>query len=402
MAQTTWLPRYTHEQPKRWLLTDGSVVQEPPLEQTSTGRKVRVTGTNLSAFSRDLDELLIKAVKAVALNKGADVWMPIHDADRAIENKAGFDPGKTPADLYVLSPETRKKTRVWWRFRHQDLPIEALLIVEAGRVQPGYAASSHKVEGKIVTPKTEAGTQSVCAEYLVEDGPRFYTTIASLPYDDQATVREFIRDNPPSESLDHILGSAAFVAERPMVEELLRKVRAADAVDSIQIPDLRDPSEPAWLTLDLYETNVNGDFMANLTEYLEGVPSAARALELYRELQATLRTLGLNLGDKTEDDFTKGLLGAGKEYLTVPMGQPAGEDGLVDASHTLSMDIANGTFVVNCSMRVHANDIADRWDEVKTIASLTGEDDTLMAFAKEYARRENEERAKTIIKERKP
>jgi hypothetical protein len=396
-----WLPKHTLEK-KRWLLTDGSVVDEPALEETSTGRKVRVAGTDLSAFSRDIDDLLIKAVRGIAQDRGAQVWMPVHDAQRATERQLGFQPDKTVAEVYVLKTDRAQKTRAWWKFRHTTLPIEAYLVIEAGYEQPRSNTSHHEVRGRIVTPDTRANTQDVAANVIVEEGFSFNDLTDNLEWDQRTKIREFIRDNPPAQAdLAPIMGVLRYGVERLMIEDVLKRVRLADGVDTIQIPDLRDPDNPAWLDLELYETNVNGNFMAELAEYLEGTPSVARALELYRDLQSTLRTLGLNLSDRSEDDFTKGLLaGVGNRHLDAQVLSPAGEGQGVDPAHTLTMDLASGTFVVNCSLSVNQNVVADRWDEVKTIASLTGEDDVLLAFAKEYVRRENEARAKKIIKER--
>lgn len=392
MAQTTWLPRTNFEQPKQWLLANGEIVSEPPLEQTSTGRKVRVAGTNMSAFSKDMDALVLKAVKQFAEQKQTTVWMPLANAKAAMESRAGFSPEATKAKLHVME-DALKTTIVWWRFKHPSLPIEALLYVRASLVNQYYPNQGSRVETALVAPDG-SGADLQARFDDVKDG--FFSGI-SMDW----PLREFVRDNPPSWDAADILGSDHYVTERELVKGLLAKVRKIDDLDTIQIPDTRDPDNHAWLDLELHETNLNSNLFAELTDYLEGTPSVEEALRIYEDLRACLRKIGMVLGEKSEDDFARGLAGGDKDFVTVTLNRPHEENGSEDHQHSLRMHLPSGTFVVDCQLRVNQNAIVDRWDEAHTIASLSGEEDVFLAFAREVARKEQDERAKRILRQRK-
>jgi len=400
MGSTTWFPRIAPDKPKQWLLANGEIVNEPPLEMTTTGRKVRVAGTDVSAYARDMDDLVLRAVQQFATRKQTSVWMPLHDATRAMEDAAGFEPATTKAELYVLKKGLGERTIAWWRFKHPALPIEAILSVTAGRVHTWSVSSQHEVQADLVAPNT-APTQAMVAEFVKEVDGYLSRQVNRLNGQAHSTAREFVRDRPPTTwDPQTLLGRQAFGSERLMVEALLAKVRGCEEIESIQIPDLRDPDHPAWLELELYETNVNANFLSDLTEYLEGTPTVTEALRIYKELQECLRGIGLVLDDRSENDFQRGLLSDEPAGVTVQLSPPHDVDGKLDHAHTLRMHLPTGTFVVDCSATINHNEVAEQWEEARVVASLSGEENTLLAFARESAKRDHEQRARTIIKER--
>lgn len=399
---TTWIPKTQFEQ-RSWLLSDGSVVDEPPLEMTPSGRKVRVAGTDMSMFSRDIDSLVYQAVEAKAKARVASVWMPLIGLGNAIDGACGYHPATTKAKLHVVqkSAPSTAKTIVWWRFRHATLPIEALLTVQAGRTNTYYNNTDEKVSVRLTVPRMAPyGYQAMYPEVVTESSDSFHLSLDRVDQSDHYTVREFIRDNPADWAT--ILGEEVFSTERHMVEALLTKVREADSLASIEVPDLRDPSDPGWLELDLYETNLNSDLITDMTDYLEGTPSITEALRLYQDLRQTLRSIGMVLDDRTENDFQRALLNGDASGVTVKLEQLPNETGdQHDANHTLTLNLATGTFIVNCSLNVaHRNEVADRWEESLAVASLTGEEDALLAYAREYGRTHDERRAQQILRER--
>jgi len=406
MGQTAWHPRTNFEQSRQWLLTDGTIVAEPALEQSGSGRKVRVAGTDLSAFTKDMDELVMRTVQAYAEKNAASIWMPLHDYEERVEDEAGFKPAETRAELYVLDQNFHTKTNVWWRFKHPTLPIEALVVVSAGRVHPN-GSSAHKIETAVMLPRTapvgiRAWEALHPAAYRVQNHT-FDTLINSVSPNTQAaaTAREFVRDDPATWAA--WLGRNQYTSERALVEGLLNQVRNIDDFETIQVPDLRDPENPTWMDLELYETNMHSGFTTDLTDYLDGTPTLTEALRLYRELQTCLRGIGMVIDDKTENDFQKALLSGDASGVTVSI--ESVHDGETqsgfDYQHSLTMHLPTGTFVVNCHAQVNHGEIAEKWDEARTVASLTGEEDTLIAYAREAAQRSQQKRARATIRERK-
>lgn len=399
---TTWSPRTTFDERRSWLLANGEIVQEPLLEETSTGLKVRVAGTNQSRYSRDTDDLIRETVRNLAATKRTHVWMPLANMKRSMINSIGFDPDQAPApELHILKPNTdaSNRTTVWWRFKHSTLPIEAVLVIDAG---PASKWDQTQRVGRWLTlPHMVADDVNMQTQVVKETSYNFAVTqnTHGVTPDQRTKMRDFIRDNPVQWA--NILGSDGFTSERAMVQALLTRIRQADDLTSIQVPDLRDPSNPAWLDLDLDATNLNSTLSQDLQEYLEGAPSVTKALQLYEELRQALRGIGVVMFDATENDFQRALLNGDHSGLTVGLNTPDEEGFLQDHDHTLTMHLVSGTFIVNCSIAQHG-EVADRWEEALTMASLTGEEDVLLAYARESARKTSEERAAKIIKERKP
>ena len=248
MAQTTWLPRTSFDR-HTWLLANGEVVQEPPLEETASGRKVRIPGTNISAYSKDVDDLLGQAVQAIATQKQTNVWMSLHNHKSSEQAALGFDPDAAKPVVHFLQPSDgsrygQRSTHLWWRFKHPTLPIEAVLTVEAS--DHGYGSDRPQtIQGRLVLPKQLTdGVVAMSAAHVTEITSRWNASTNSINnYNTVNGIREFVRDNPPAwdGEASKILDSTRFDSERLAVTALLSRVREADSLAEIQIPDLRDP-----------------------------------------------------------------------------------------------------------------------------------------------------------------
>lgn len=406
MAQTTWIPRTEFEEPKKWLLTNGEVVTAPPLEQTTSGRKVRVAGTDITAYVKDMDNLILDSVMQLAQQKQTSVWMSITDQKGALERFSGTTFENKPPALYVLDSTTnRPETVVWWRFRHATLPIEAYLTVRA-TVRTSWTGNRermHDVATSLTAPFTHVAHAAninwlhhpqVCS---YTDGVFSGQTSAC----NEPRVYEFVRDNvPPDWDPRTLLGSLNPTTDRNGVEALLSKIRECDELERIQIPDLRDPQNPEWLTLELYETNLTPSLYADLTEYLDSESTVQQATRIYNELRNCLTAAGIVLDDLNDNDFAQALLNTNPNGLTVGVGLPHEVNGY-DHNHELRLHLLSGTFVVTCSLMAgDRNQIAEKWEEARTIASLSGEEDVLLAYAREVSRKASDERAKQIISKR--
>ena len=401
---TTWSPRMTLDR-KSWLLASGEVVHEPPLEETPSGKKVRVAGTELSVYAKDVDSLIRRAVGNVARQKQTLVWMPLANMAQREQSTLGFNPTTERAQLHFVHDPTARhgKTHAWWKFKHPALPIEAMLVIKIEEAHSyGNQTKPQTVSTFLVTPQTRLDDgSSMEACFITEEDEQFCTLQDTLDYDSRAGVRKLLRDNPPSWDTS-ILGSVRLANERVAVEAMIKKVRTADKLAGIQILDLRDPLAPAWLDLDLFETNCNSKFIADLADYLDGAPTIEQAAQLYTEMLRTLRSIGIVMEGRTENDFMAALLSGDKAALTVSLGAPQEEGHDLDKAHKLTMHLPTGTFVVECSLHAaDRNTVAEKWDEALMMAQFTGQEDELLTYAKEYAKRENKARTTKILRERK-
>lgn len=400
MAATTWSP-VTQLERRQWLLTNGEVVTEPDLEESPSGRKVRVVGTDLTAYASSLDDLLTQAARHVAKAKGTDVWMPLHRRADMEAQALGFDPAITKAQLHLIhSPGVRYgQTVCWWRFKHPKLPIEAVLVV---RMEAGYSGQQ-AIVGRLVYPDTRPYRHGPTPT-LTADASEGFGTLESTMRDQESLMRfrEFRRDNPTTNAVpSDVLGEWSHDGERVAAQMLLKRIRRADSIQEVDIPDLRE-DKPDWLTLELIDTNVNQALIQDLVDYLDGTPNIDEALRTYKELQLIMRKLGVVMEDRTDNDFQAALLAGNKESLEVTLNRPAEVGHDIDRFHSLSMHLPTGTFVVHCNHRNNDNEVAEKWEEALLIAQLSGNEDALLAYALKYAEDREKKRVRKIVKERSP
>lgn len=397
---TTWMPM-TRMERQRWLLSNGEIVTEPALEMTGTGRKVRVAGTTDSVYASELPGLLDRAADTLAAQRGTHVWMELPD-DFAVLNRniAGLSASDwNRAQLHLVHDPTNHtgKTVCYWRFKASDSPFEVLLVAS----MEAQGTSSQVVNVKIVVPFVRYNWERAARAYCVEN-ERFSDLIeqSMSRHDNYYQWSEFVRDNPVEWPTDLFVHKTHTYA-RPAVNQFLTAVRAFEDLESIEVPDLSNPDAPAYVTLELYDTNVNAELLSDLAEYLDGAPTVEKVAEVYQELLNALRAVGINVGTKSENDFMAALLAGDNETLRMTVMGLAEEDGDVDRSHKLSVHLPTGTFIVECDHAdVDPNHVAEKWEEAMTMASLTGDEDTLLAYAKAYAQDRIKKRTTKILKER--
>jgi hypothetical protein len=397
---TTWTVRPQTDD-RRWLLTNGEIVKAPALEETPSGRKVRVVGTEIDGYARDIDSVIRGGLDAAAKSRGASVWMPIHDDTnwyfkRALGVDLEADLPRASIHLLGRSQSVGEQTVFWWRFKHPEYPIQAIVSIIAkttGRADVSglkFITMATKITYQVTKIGPGAGTVASSIQ------PNFYEFSGSLSYLHEGAWAEFLRDNPTSLS-PLLTGETATASEKQAVEWMLGKLRAVEELDEVEIPDGRDLDQPGYLTLELNDTNVTGEALDLLIQYLDGAPTIEQAAEHYRLMVEALRHAGVVLGDKTEGDFLSALVSG--EGLTVSI-TPYGPGQMRDLDHTVKVDMVTGTFTVVCSHDIDHHNTPDHWQKAVTIASLTGKEDELLAYARAEARQRTSVLADEIIEER--
>lgn len=397
---TTWYDQI-NTTPRSWLLENGEIVTEPVMQKSGSGVKVRVAAMpTMSAYAKDADALIQRAVRTIASQKRTAVWMGLHGSEDTRDRVLGFKPDEQKAELFLHNP-AKKFTIAWWKFRHPTLPIEAVLHLKAYHVNHNVPADGQLIVGTLTAPRTNEHQMS---STWVGSKTNMLTPLVAHEAGEE---REFVRDNPAEWLGEGILGDHRLGSETAMVRKLLELVRAADGLETIEIPDQRQTTEPGWLELELYETNVNSTFVSDLVDYLDGSSSVAEAARIYDELRNCMRGLGVYLSPLNENDFSKGLLGANDTFVTTTLGLTSEDitaekqDGR-DHNHTLRMHLLSGTFVVDCDIKdTNKDEAVTRWEEALTIASLTGEEDVLVAFARASVEDKRKKRARAILAQRK-
>lgn len=396
---TTWSDQTPHNNHRRqWLLANGEIIEQPTLEASGSGIRLRIKGAEESFYRKDKAKVLEGVAQAKAKAKRTHVWIPV-DGFGNMRSQLGYDPEEQRAE-FTIKGGNIQRIRLWWHFKHKTLPIGAYLTI--GMWQMTSPKAHYVVNTNLCMPFTTPNTGQTTPVLKVLDG-EFSVVRNALKGGDEAEATHFedlVHDQPPGWEM---LGIANNLIERSAVEHLLAQVRAADELDTIKIPDLRNPGSPSWLELDLVDSNLNGvggQFTSDLVDYLEAEGATARAATLYQELIDTLRGCGMvTTGAVRSNEFMSALLSNTPVTLTLGNALMEGEE--KDSKHALTADLATGTFVVTCDqMPIDKDEIAYAWEESLLRAEVTGKKDTLLAYAERYALTQHERRAKQIIGER--
>jgi hypothetical protein len=394
MAGTTWVTKTRYE-PMTWLLANGEIITEPNLETTASGRKVRVAGTTDSVFSRELDSLLDRAADNIAAERGTTVWLK-NPNDLFLGNLAAARCTKERASLHLLRSDL-DATRCWWRFKDPASPYEILVTL----VLSTSGAIQHQSSG-IYFPYREWGASwsNGTVVYSTASEPCDFVARSLNRSEHHDKFWEYVRDSDEWDWPD--LNSRHYPTPRQAVKRALEFIRDIEGREFITVPDMSDPSDPKSRKLEIYASNVSAEFVNEITEYLDGIPTIENALEIYKELLQALKASGIETNDKKgENDFLAALMTGERKSLNIQLSSVSEEGLRVDGNHRLALHLPTGTFVVECDhQNVDRNAVAEKWEEAHTMASLTGEEDRLLAFAKAYAQDKIKTRTENIIRER--
>lgn len=401
---TEWYP-YQPEG-RTWLLGDGSILAEPPMERSGSNRRARIAGRqDTSVVWAERHVGMLQEVRRRAKRRGTYPWMAQLGNQPQMWAK-GCSPDNSNTDLFAVSPldlrnKSEKPTRVYWTFRHPTLPIEAQVVVTGETIH----TTRHKVDAFLSVPDTRPNRLTAQHHKVEENNFQTYRDSIIDLIDGQAASKfDRARDVLPDYLTEVDLGSAFFTSERGAVKALLERIRWAESLETIKIPDLRtgkDDSE-LWVELELVETNMNGQLSADIQEYLTSGPTVDAALDAYTTFQNVLRSLGMVLPKVTENDMMRLLIAGEDATVTLGLMMPIDSDGELDHQHTLAVHLATGTFSVRCKVNPeNTQEIGESWAEAQAIASITGKETELMAYARAFAQTNDERKTKRLVRARK-
>lgn len=369
---TTWLPKFRQTAPRSYLLTNGDIIQEPNLEETSTGLKVRVAGDNVSFYRREEWKAIEHGLTSEAHRRKASVWMPVDLNESVLKRRWDFAPAK-----FDPNASTRAKATAWWSFKHPTLPIKAVLTI-VWHTAGNYDAANN-ISMQLYVPRQQGLSPHA-------DGLNPVVDVVVQAHDSTGWWENFI--------------NVGGLTERQAVETLLRQVRKLEELDEIEIPDSRDGHDHLTLKLDV--TSVNGKFLADITDYLESEVGVEKVLAAYQQLLVEFRKVGVVLDNGlTNNQLAQALSSGDDKMLTVTIRSSLqDEDGRVDKGHELAVHLPTGTFAISCSS-VHQDAVSLAWEESLILARLSGKEDTLLAYAEEYVRTKHIQKSKKIVAMRK-
>lgn len=405
MPTTIWSPApYIAKQ--EWLLADGSIVVSPDFETTTSGRRVRIVGTTVSAGNKQVDSLIAAAIDTVAKQRGTEklqrIFPPeIEQAQRGSVVGIPAETFRQAASLHINQDTANAygSTHLLWDFEAVDLPLAASVFVTLEQRSTRCTVST-----KVSWRATGAAEAALAIPiYYHHDSSNMY--LGSLYRHSQ----EFIQFEAevakrggliPGIKLDNRQFQGQF---RHAVVEFAERAKAADGLDEISLPDLRNPSQPAFITFKRKASNYSASVHNELLAMVQTGPLLERIKNSYTDLVNAMSQLGVVLTTRPGDtEFAKAAAGDLTQLKVVC--QPTEDINVmqngVDHNHTVTIDLATGSVIVNCSHATGLDEISEAWDIAKFKADLTGEVDILLAYAQAYRNPKEQARIKKIIEQR--
>lgn len=425
MSTTLWYP--LPGTGTRWMLTDGTVLDEPAMESSSSGRRVRIAGNKTNSYPAPERS---KAAYAEVLRRARTREQWVLCEYLAPSPESDLPPAPR---LYMLDNPSCNQWRsvdekvvYGWYYQCAEFPNVTLSIQIVGEDSRGYYA--RRSAERMVSLKTQmtplaladAGTHAHAFEDFgsltsVPMGSpmplgsflnRFYDgTYGTCPIthvapNDHARLRELL-----ASTKDEV---RYYGDDRGQLRDLLCRVRAWDELDEFT---LANPAKstfsgapgPDVLTMRRTATNVTPAAIENLTVALDAAPLIEEALAKYGELRTVLNRIGLVLGDLRRSDLVRTLTGERAGVLAGVNVQAYSGDSARGAGdpnlratltchddHKLSLDLLSGMFVVACDRRAISDPeilaiTGARWQEATAIASITGQENELLAAARVVA-----------------
>lgn len=364
---------------RKWLMTDGSVQEEPLIEQSPSGRRVRVAGTKQS-YPAKLHEAL--AANSLTTISGHQVFALLDSHEPWSKSEA-----------LPHYPFTEKNEG----FEQGSVEYTSLLrCVEHPELFLGRTLTASFHHGWGATP-----SGSVRLSYW---GSKLARAVQHNQGYDPVLHLEDIRDRLNRFTLtgrNDLLkdGRTTFTSSTretmAVIYPVLRKWREEEET-LVEIPNLAT-SEGTW-HFETVSTDVTPDLLDGIAAVVEGAEDIKEAARLYKELRKVLSRSGLFLPHKREGSFAR-LISGDAEGMPVAIrnNDTPGQDGvgLADGSHELWVDLLTGEVSIHCgpadAMNVNTTRIAsEAWEEARTIASITGQEQELVNLAHEIGKREAE------------
>lgn len=395
------LPRRTK---MKWLLKDGRIAEEPPLEQSESGRRVRVMGTTTSVYQKDLDDLVYRSVRKAAMEMGTEIWMRVENDDpvQELDDIMG-SPQRITSPHFVNGSRSRISV-VSWTFRHETLPIGARITVKMEKPWGSYgyrnSNSTESVTVKVTFPSTHPDDGHSREWIEASKESEFTFSRHGGDAQQQQNFVDWMRENKP-EWFD-VLGKTGYQNERAAAAGVARLVRDLESLDEVSIPDLRDPTEPSWLALKLHSTSYSREFAESLVDFINGQPVVEQIQEHWSAIVDLLRRAGIVVEELVESDFHAMLQGE-KERVNVTTRNIAApdEEGGKDNKHVVGFNLATGTITVACEHRDAAPEaIATEYEIARIKAEAKGELDAFLGYQANILNSQHDDRFQRAVRQR--
>lgn len=424
MAATTWTPSTAHDTFRKWLLTNGQVVTETPVEISGGGRRCRsMKHPEISDTASRANEVMLLAARKDALEIGADIltlYRTQDEAENLLVHRSDARPGRIATtthgrregappevpDLTTLLTESNYTTssRAWWLYRHPTLETYLAVHLDMVLQKSMYGGTPTALTLRtaylppLVAPYNVGQYDQTPFRALAQDEATPGETLALKDFSGQGGDRFSL---PMSDLHTNTAVGRHHQSPGEAVRAFLGAIMAAD-LTKLTVPDfafvaMRDhyprdfaqgwPNDFETIEYKLVKTNVDLTLIEGQIAGYENDAVVNEALEHYSLFRGALGSLGFSLSPLTKMDLVRMLGGA----EITPIISPANTGAISPSSylHSVRFSPTTGEVFVICDQEAisrNSGPIAEAWETAKAVSSITGEDNVLMAFAKEQAR----------------
>jgi hypothetical protein len=421
-AKTLWGPApWLREQ--TWLLKDNTVVKTPLLEATSSGRRIRIAGQTQSFPKNELDSLQFSAVREVAVERGTEPWVQITntpDDTMSFHGAASPERGGTPdfsvvPSFHYSDPKRINQydhTQITFEFVSEECAtLTAVVWVYIGK---GHYNSDFVLRSGITyrAMNEKAGTSPGSGySWFNGDQSKWYTPFGYYDSGDYVEdAQEFLGALEPIPGVEFVNKKFDNNA-RGAALEALKLLKQLIDVERITLPVWRDKTTPeAMIYRATGRTNFANSLYREMLEFVQTRATVERIKENFAQIHRDMAQLGMvmrpartnSFFETVEQGFGDGLLCHMIPLTTDGNGNEAtqAQAAIVeDHEHTVSIDFASGTLVVNC-LKAENEGLVEQWDFARMKAELHGELDAFLGFATQAKNKRQRRRVNKIVKDR--
>lgn len=405
---TVWSPApYIGKQ--EWLLQDGSIVTSPDFEATSSGRRVRIVGTQTSVGSRQAQDLVAASIDQIATERGTKRWMRIFDTDTEVAHRASTagvmaDVFKTKAVLHVNqdTQSAHGQTTLVWDFEAVGVPALAASVFIIFDQRSSRNTVFTKVCWRATNP---VQNNEYPAHYLWDGSNLSLDTI--YRYSDEQRVAEAAVVAAGGMLPGHEVEAKGFNNQfRQAIVHFAERAKAMDNVEEIELLDMTDPANPTMRKFKRRASNYSASLHNEILALVQTGPLVEQIKRSYTDLVNAMKQLGVVVHKQPGDNEFARAANGDFAALTTQIGavddMDANHQNGIDHAHTVNIDFTTGSVIVNCSHTTSGglDEVAEAWNIAKFKAEVVGEKDILLAYAEAYKTPKEQARIKKIIEQR--
>lgn len=348
MAASSWTraPDLGDTARQTWLLANGDTITSPYLEQSPAGARVRIEGSTGSHGRSRASSLIYDWCYNEASSRGTHLWF-VKRADPVADLLAHFSiDRKAEPDLAANSNIT-----LYWAFKKDDIAV--VLFTR-------------------LTTSTYYRREEL---YTVEHGIIHFAPANRVALGGQ--------------SLGGGVRDATRTGLRPAVKALATNIGQLNSRDTFQYS-----GDQKKFDLELVETNYTGPVVQKISELVNLAPAVQKVGKALDDLRGALRLAGIVMGTPSETSLYKFLCNQQDDVVATLRPTEVEDDSL----HAVHFSLPNGMISVTCGhTRQVRTEVAQAWESARFIASLKGEEEQFLAFARQQVQEHGQDKLRRVL-----